>query len=301
MPIEVNCTSCGQRLRAPDNAAGKAIRCPHCQNVMDVPESAASSPSSAGAKRDAWRIKTHDGSEYGPVPKSELDQWVREGRLDARTQVQQEGTGQWQWASSVYPQLAGGRAPSHSPGYHTPSTSAGTNPFAERSLSPNPYAASSGWSNSASAPTGPRPLSGGVIAVAVINFIFGGLGLLSGLCILAAGAGAMPIWGRDFAVIMMLLIIVIAALYIVGGIGLMQRAEWGRVITFVLAGLSILGIILSFVALVNAIEHNVEEVVFSQLISILVSGGYVILVFTVLTSRSVTNEFRDYRSRRYRR
>ena len=44
MPIKVVC-KCGKTLAAPDNAAGKAIRCPGCQNPIKVP--AANSPAPA--------------------------------------------------------------------------------------------------------------------------------------------------------------------------------------------------------------------------------------------------------------
>ena len=52
----------------------------------------------------AWRIHTHDGHRYGPVEKSELDQWVAEGRLTANCQVS-NGEGPWQSASDVFPVL----------------------------------------------------------------------------------------------------------------------------------------------------------------------------------------------------
>lgn len=45
MPIEVYCDSCQKKLRVPDTAAGKRIKCPKCQGVLSVP--AAESPAPA--------------------------------------------------------------------------------------------------------------------------------------------------------------------------------------------------------------------------------------------------------------
>jgi len=36
-----------------------------------------------------------DGKTYGPVPPSEVERWIREGRADARTKVRREGESEW--------------------------------------------------------------------------------------------------------------------------------------------------------------------------------------------------------------
>lgn len=36
-----------------------------------------------------------DGKTYGPVPPSEVERWIREGRADARTKVKREGESDW--------------------------------------------------------------------------------------------------------------------------------------------------------------------------------------------------------------
>lgn len=174
MPIEVVCSSCNRRLRVPDKAAGKRIKCPQCQAVVSVPavgpsesskparskSSSSKSPSSkpaasnsnksapaparpassapatstpapaptgAAAPVDKWYLKTEDQSQYGPVPKAELDSWVAEGRLTARCQVLREGDPQWQWASDAYPQLAGQAAATEQA--DESETAASDNPF----------------------------------------------------------------------------------------------------------------------------------------------------------------------------
>lgn len=37
MPIDLICKACSRVMRAPDDAAGKLVRCPHCQAVNEVP------------------------------------------------------------------------------------------------------------------------------------------------------------------------------------------------------------------------------------------------------------------------
>jgi hypothetical protein len=37
VPIEFSCGSCGKRIKAPDNLAGKRARCPQCQTAVEVP------------------------------------------------------------------------------------------------------------------------------------------------------------------------------------------------------------------------------------------------------------------------
>lgn len=117
MPIPITCTGCQVKLKAPDAAAGKKIKCPKCQTVNGVPvapadDGAVTKKSSADVslpaktKSDHWFLQTPDGSQYGPVPKEEMDQWFSEGRVSADCQLLKEGGTQWRWASELYPALA---------------------------------------------------------------------------------------------------------------------------------------------------------------------------------------------------
>jgi len=38
MPIMFSCLTCGKKLKAPDGASGKRVRCPGCLGVMEVPK-----------------------------------------------------------------------------------------------------------------------------------------------------------------------------------------------------------------------------------------------------------------------
>lgn len=159
MPIESNCQGCGRLLRVGDEHAGKLARCPHCQTIYTVPggatptrppspfaetspyPAAASAPfpsaSSQPKPGGRWTLKTPDGLTFGPVPRSELDNWLNQGRITPQSQLQQEGSAQWLWAGQVYPQL--GSLPTG--GFPSPGGPAG-NPFADRPSAPgqNPYA-----------------------------------------------------------------------------------------------------------------------------------------------------------------
>jgi hypothetical protein len=53
-----------------------------------------------------WFMKSEEGEDYGPIPRSELDAWYDEGRITADCQVLKVGTEQWQWASDLYSELA---------------------------------------------------------------------------------------------------------------------------------------------------------------------------------------------------
>lgn len=154
MPIETICKGCARKLRVGDEHAGRKARCPHCKTVYDVP--APNEPSSQDAfasslsgidspATDQWRLKNPDGSIYGPVSKSELDGWVREGRVAAEAELQPEGSAGWTAATLLYPALKPDTAAESSP--FGAGSASGANPFADESAaaqttSANPYASS---------------------------------------------------------------------------------------------------------------------------------------------------------------
>ncbi|MFN0021399.1 MAG: GYF domain-containing protein [Pirellulaceae bacterium] len=107
MPLQVVCPACNAKLKAPDTAAGKKTKCPKCQAVVTVPADAPQAPTGSPVvkKTENWHMQTTDGSQFGPVPRKELDEWFKEGRISADCQLLKEGSDQWQWASEVYPSL----------------------------------------------------------------------------------------------------------------------------------------------------------------------------------------------------
>src|SRR5947208_17038955 len=56
-----------------------------------------------------YKILGADQKEYGPISLDQLKQWISEGRANAQTLVQVEGTTDWK-PLSAYPELAGALA-----------------------------------------------------------------------------------------------------------------------------------------------------------------------------------------------
>lgn len=142
MPIQIKCSTCEKSFKVKDSFAGKKIRCPKCKKgVIQVPAAGSTpaatqqaapqatptptptpvqptaAPTGAAAINDPntqWHLKTEDGEIYGPIPRTELDEWMAEGRVTAECQVIIDGDAQWKWATDLYPQLeqpaAGGGA-----------------------------------------------------------------------------------------------------------------------------------------------------------------------------------------------
>src|SRR5580658_9893078 len=48
-----------------------------------------------------YKIIGADGREYGPVTEEQLRQWISEGRANAGTKVQPEGTTEWKTLAEV--------------------------------------------------------------------------------------------------------------------------------------------------------------------------------------------------------
>lgn len=68
MPIRVAC-QCGQSLNVPDAAAGKAVKCPKCQQAVRVPAAATGTPTAA-AKPATAKPGTPKTAANQPKPKS---------------------------------------------------------------------------------------------------------------------------------------------------------------------------------------------------------------------------------------
>ena len=129
MSIALTCGECEHSFYVNDGWAGKRIKCPNCQERIDVVVEGADPLSDfmqwaagaggvpggrmeAGVADDSqWYLQTFSGRQYGPVDRRLLDYWFRLGAITARSQVLREGDGQWRWASELYPQLAGPAGP----------------------------------------------------------------------------------------------------------------------------------------------------------------------------------------------
>jgi len=225
--IEVACPKCEKRLRAPEERAGRQVRCPQCKSIFALPKAGRSTkaggekkvpnpaekvvvpapqpkaptPPAPAATATTWTVQTPDGNQYGPVTRDELDDWFREGRLDGQCQLLKAGADQWQWADTVFPQLAessaigavdtsfSGVGPFSGVGQVAQGASAvdpapgasDLNPFA----SPSPGAPSTSSAEQAAIPeaalramAAARPW---MSTVAIVGFVVYGFGLLGGL------------------------------------------------------------------------------------------------------------------------
>jgi hypothetical protein len=86
---------------------------------------------------EKWQVRTPDGRVYGPVPKTELDQWVKDGRIPPEAMLHSGSAAMWRPAGEVYPQL-----------HRTGRLSAASNPFTEQP-SANPFRAPTAGSSTA--------------------------------------------------------------------------------------------------------------------------------------------------------
>ena len=66
---------------------------------------------------DGWIVRLRDAerTEYGPVAKKLLDQWVAEGRIAADTKILRSDWDKWKRAAHVYPELGPSQVPESSP------------------------------------------------------------------------------------------------------------------------------------------------------------------------------------------
>ncbi len=148
MPIETICQTCARKLRVADQYAGKKARCPQCGTIYvvpgdvvpgyvvpgyvvpgqpeAVPNGLAETICKPQPETEKWQVRTPDGRVYGPVPKSELDQWVAEGRIPPEAALQSESASFWRPAGEVYPQIQ-----------RSGPLQAASNPFAELPTAPS--------------------------------------------------------------------------------------------------------------------------------------------------------------------
>jgi hypothetical protein len=148
----------------------------------------------------------------------------------------------------------------------------------------------------------PVTRSGAVTAVAIVNFVLGGLSILCGLFVallggflasLTSGGGgvidqakldpsqkaalqqATAVSGLIIAVA--IAVILVGVLRIVAGVGVIQRRQWGRILTLILGGLSAVLGILDFIS--------------GNPIGAVLDIAYAVFVFVVLLNAKFAAEF----------
>jgi hypothetical protein len=159
-----------------------------------------------------------------------------------------------------------------------------------------------------------RPQSGAVTAIAIVNFVLGGLYALCGVIMMAAmgfianllgGAvqeaaaksgdpqvakaaegGGLVAMIAGFGIVAGLCVMVILALpLILAGVGVVKRRQWGRILTLVM------GAILGLLGLINLFAGLRAGVNFGSLIGSLILVGYAVLAYVVLLNSQNAAEF----------
>lgn len=292
MPVEVSCTACQGRFRVPDAAAGKRIKCPKCKSPIDVP---------AATAAETWTLKTEEGDEYGPVSRPELDQWFQEGRITADSQVLRTGAPQWQWATDLYPALnepAASTAPaanaSDSFVFDTGGSHVGSSIVRRGGSSVIKHGSSVGRQSSIGHRGRGVKGSPAVQYVAIATYIIGSIQALIGILFMVFGAAIAALFtgaaassgdreaaqaagaiGGLFTAVVVgigIFIIVLSIPTFIAAYGLMQRKQWGRILTLILAALTGLSGIASFPAGI-------------------ISIGYAIWAYVVLLDKKYAAEF----------
>lgn len=125
--------------------------------VNPFSETVAGPQSNPEADRDAFAgqpsvsnefwMRASDGTEYGPVDRTNLNRWFSEGRVGAGYQIRQGQNGAWQPAAAFQPQL---------------------NPYADHPSGGNPYAPSAAQSYSQYRKSDP---SGLVLTMGILSWV----------------------------------------------------------------------------------------------------------------------------------
>lgn len=114
MSVQTVCPGCSRELQVEAAHAGRQVRCPTCNTICTVPAftvtgspAGHSVPSSdqKQPREPKWYMRTPEGRTFGPASKSELDDWVAEGRVTSDCHLRTEQTDHWQPADEYYPNL----------------------------------------------------------------------------------------------------------------------------------------------------------------------------------------------------
>ena len=112
---------------SPDAVMASSDKDDNAPTTAKLPETITVDLNEETSKQESgrWQVRTSDGRVYGPVPRSELDEWYAEGRIPGDAMLLVEGDPQWRRASEIFSELAGGRR----------AVSQQHNPFAETATS----------------------------------------------------------------------------------------------------------------------------------------------------------------------
>ena len=103
---------------------GSQVRCAQCEFILTVEfkekQAAGTQDASKGGgvgeadgigqklsfvAEPTWSLRIPEGTEFGPVDRGTLDNWVRQGRVSADCRVRAEGDSEWKLALHLYSEL----------------------------------------------------------------------------------------------------------------------------------------------------------------------------------------------------
>jgi hypothetical protein len=183
-----------------------------------------------------WYLQTVEGQTYGPVPRSELVNWVSQGRVSPNCMVCREGDSSWRWARDEFPAIV--RAPQTCP--HCGGTINAASGLCERC-----HAAAPAMPAYGSMPTGRTVLEGVTVPLlvsAISNVVF-------------AVIWAFSCWGIVFAVPLIILCIFEFILYSnaaqMDRPQLASRAQVVAIFELIVGLLNMVALICGIIVLVN--------------------------------------------------
>ncbi len=227
-PLAVGASSGGGVLDAPEARARQAprrqsapppnaqIQAPRRQSAQpQAPQRQSTRPQApkppAPVETPQWHMQTETGEEYGPITRTELDQWYADGRIDATCQILCDGWNQWKWAEEVFPELGGEEIeevaddnPFAGIGDPTPQTD--FNPFASPEAPVAPPVAQAAVSPPAGDPGGRGEIDPRIhrhlaathpwlLFLSIVGFVGGGLTVLAGLVAIVGALKLMEMAG----------------------------------------------------------------------------------------------------------
>lgn len=245
---------------------------------------------------ERWYVLAHDGKQYGPLSRADLDNWYVQGRLAPHSQLLRQGESAWQWATALYPALV---QPQPAP--------------------VQPQVVTAGRAVITQRPARARRTET-VSFVALLNYVICSLLVLAGVVVMMTGlrAGAQmderiaqrsgrpsAVTGRTalglYGLCLSTVPLAVAVAYGAAGYGVMDRRHWGRILTFILAGISVipaLGALVTF-AMAAFITMISEDAGTPQLITLGISlvltvlfAGYTACCFNILVREKYAAEFR---------
>ncbi len=107
--IQFSCPKCQKVLKAPDEKAGVAVRCPQCKQQLTVPsptsvsgkpETPAILPPPPSPAEEQWYF-TRNGQQQGAVTTEQLNQLAASGQLLPTDMVWKHGMQKWSQASTI--------------------------------------------------------------------------------------------------------------------------------------------------------------------------------------------------------